>query len=87
MKVFCPPMDHFEANAKANRGLMNSGIIGLASGAVLGHLFEMRVINLNLSYSSWNKTAPAITAIRIVISALIYAIFGAPYFFVSIDVD
>jgi hypothetical protein len=86
MKVFCT-LKHLDTSSKFNRGLMDSGVIGLAGGAILGHLFEMKFMNLNLSYQTWTKTQPIVTAIRVTLSLLIDGIFGALYFLVSTDVE
>jgi hypothetical protein len=49
----------------------------------------MKFINLNLSYSAWNKTSLPITLVRITLSLIIYFTFGALYYMydtkVSID--
>lgn len=47
----------------------------------------MKFVNLNLSYHSWVKTNHLTTAIRIAITGIIFAIFGAPHFIVNGDVD
>ncbi|CDW77936.1 pap2 superfamily phosphatase [Stylonychia lemnae] len=82
-KVFCTSEQFLETTAKLNRGFMQSGVIGQTAGAVLGQLVEMKFLNLNLSYYTWNKTQPAVTAIRIALSLIIFLLLGTPYFLVN----
>ncbi len=70
-----------------NKSLESSGIIALSAGAILGHLFEMRFVNLNLSYSHWTKTNYLFVGIRVMISSVIYLICALPYFLMNSDVD
>jgi hypothetical protein len=52
-------------SALYNEGFLHSGVIGFTGGAVLGHLFEMRFMQINLSYSLWNRTSIPQTLMRI----------------------
>ena len=51
----------------------------------MGHLFEMRFVNLNLSYSLWTLSTIPTILLRILISILLYVICAIPFFFVSDD--
>ena len=70
-------------NAYYNTSLFHSAIIAMTAGSIIGQLFEMKFLNLNLSYSLWMKTNPLITGLRIVISLIAYGIFSLPYFLIS----
>lgn len=73
--------------AKFNKHLADSGVIGMTAGAILGHLFEMRFINLNLSYVGWNKTNLLYTILRILITAIFIALFSTPHLLIKTDVE
>ena len=66
IKMFCPgSQEYFFTTALYNEGLLHSGVIGFTGGAILGQLFEMRYIKINLSYSLWNRTSISLTVTRI----------------------
>eukprot|EP00347_Sterkiella_histriomuscorum_P014189 403361826 len=83
LKVFCEENPFIETASKFNKQFTQSGTIGLAAGAILGQLFEMKFINLNLSYQGWNKTDLFTTVIRTLITGVMYGIFGCLYFIVN----
>jgi len=70
-----------------NDGFLKADIIGLAAGFMLGHLTEIRFVNLNLSYQTWNLTTFLRTFIRIAITYVIVLVLGSPYYLVSNDVE
>ena len=72
--------------SKINDGFLKSGIIGLAAGSMLGHLIEIRFVNLNLSYSTWTNTPVWKTLVRISTSYVILLVLGSPYYLISSDV-
>jgi hypothetical protein len=37
-----------------NKGFLESGAIGMAVGALIGQLFEMKYVKANLHYGTWN---------------------------------
>lgn len=86
LKQFCGDSEYLYTTAKHNASLLHSGIIGLTGGSIFGQLFEMKFINLNLSYSLWAQTSIAVTAIRVAISLALYVVCALPFFFVSIEV-
>jgi hypothetical protein len=51
----------------------------MAGGAVLGQLFEMKYISLNLSQELWHKTHIAKTIIRTLLTIIIYGVILIPY--------
>lgn len=68
MKMFCPnATENFFTTALYNEGLLHSGVIGFTGGAILGQLFEMRFVKINLSYSLWNRTSIPLTLVRILL--------------------
>lgn len=83
MKAFCPVQEHFETTSRYNLAFQQSGVIGFTSGSILGHLFEMKFVKINLSYSLWNQTAIFPTVLRIFASLVFYLLFSLPYFLVS----
>jgi hypothetical protein len=66
IKMFCPGTpDNFFTAALYNEGFLHSGVIGFTGGSILGQLFEMRYVKINLSYSLWNRTSIPLTLTRI----------------------
>jgi hypothetical protein len=85
--MFCPDtLDNFFTAAFYNEGFLHSGVIGFTGGAILGQLFEMRYVKINLSYSLWNRTSITLTLIRIALQLLAYIFFAIPYALMSTDV-
>jgi hypothetical protein len=85
--MFCPDtLDNFFTSAFFNEGFLHSGVIGFTGGAILGQLFEMRYVKINLSYSLWNRTSIPLTLIRIALQLLAYLFFALPYALMSSDV-
>lgn len=70
LRAFCSNITNLYTDAMYNKQFMQSGVIGMTGGSILGQLFEMRFINLNLAHYGWNKTDPVKTAIRIVLSII-----------------
>jgi hypothetical protein len=85
--MFCADtLDNFFTAALYNEGFLHSGVIGFTGGAILGQLFEMRFVKINLSYSLWNRTTIPMTLIRIFLQLLAYLVFAIPYSLLSSDV-
>jgi len=84
--VYCPTMENFYTYALFNKNFVDSGVIGLSSGAILGHLFEMKFVKANLSYSLWNKTSATKTIIRILIPLILFVLFNNPLFALNPDI-
>lgn len=57
----------------------------MAGGAVIGQMFEMKFINLNLSQELWHKTHIVQTIIRTLLTILIYGIIMIPYYSIVAD--
>ena len=70
LRRFCLDQINFYTDALYNRGLLTSGVIGFAGGSVLGQMFEMKFIKVNLSSTLWNRTSITKTVIRITISLI-----------------
>ncbi len=85
LRVYCPTMENFYTYAFFNKNFVDSGVIGFSSGALLGHLFEMKYVKANLSYSMWNKTSATKTIIRILITLIIFVLFNNPIFALNPD--
>ena len=87
IKYFCiNNLENIETTLKHNLCFLQSGIIGFAGGSILGQLFEMKFVKINLSYSLWNQTTTLKTICRLILSAFFYLMTSLPYFLVKTNV-
>jgi hypothetical protein len=54
--MFCPDtLENYFTSAFFNEGFLHSGVIGFTGGAILGQLFEMRYVKINLTNTQSRK--------------------------------
>ena len=91
LQVFCTSGDsdpHALSITRDTNALAKTGVVGFLLGALLGQLFEIKVLgsSLNLHYYQWTQSSKGKMGIRFLISGIIFGICEVPYLVISTHV-
>jgi len=85
LTTYCPLIVNVDADTYYTRSFYQSSTILIAAGAILGQLFEMRCLNLNLSQENWHKTHISFTIVRIILTCIMFGGIMAPFSMIIAD--